>query len=113
MLFRSLFIRQFIKVPFRLLFNGHDFDPKKPDLAKVEFQINTIDLRQPSEFIKIGGFVTNTKFRWMPSTRRKTRSNIHRNGPRPTRRTTRPLLPKSAAPSSFPIPMSSGRETFR
>ena len=49
--------------PFRLLFNAYDGDPKKDGLEKMEFQINTIDLRQPSEFLKIGEMVSRTKWR--------------------------------------------------
>jgi hypothetical protein len=43
-------------VPFRLLFNAHDG-------PEGEFQINTLDLRQPSQFLKIGDAVANTKFK--------------------------------------------------
>ena len=56
----KLFVKQFIRVPFRLLFNAYD-DTSGPD--KMEFQINTLDLRQPSMFLKIGEAVTNTKFK--------------------------------------------------
>jgi hypothetical protein len=59
----KLFVKQFIRVPFRLLFNAYDGDPKKDKIDKFSFQINTIDLRQPSEFLKIGEKVTNTKFK--------------------------------------------------
>ena len=58
----KLFIRQFIRVPFRLLFNAYNGDPKKDKLETFEFQINTIDLRQPSEFLKIGEKVSRTNF---------------------------------------------------
>ena len=50
-------------VPFRFLFNAYDGDPKKDGPAKMEFQINTIDLRQPSEFLKIGETISNTKWK--------------------------------------------------
>ncbi len=50
-------------VPFRLLFNAHDFDPKLGKPEKAEFQINTMDLRQPSEFLKIGETITKTKWK--------------------------------------------------
>ena len=59
----KLFVKQFIRVPFRLLFNAYDGDPKKDKSDKFSFQINTMDLRQPSEFLKIGEKVTNTKFK--------------------------------------------------
>ncbi len=61
--YTKLFVKQFIRVPFRLLFNAYDGDPKKDKPDKFEFQINTIDLRQPSEFLKIGSTVTNTRFK--------------------------------------------------
>ncbi len=50
-------------VPFRLLFNAYDGDPKKDAPDKFSFQINTIDLRQPSEFLNLGETVTNTKWK--------------------------------------------------
>ncbi len=59
----KLFVKQFIRVPFRLLFNAYDGDPKKDKIDKFAFQINTMDLRQPSEFLKIGEKVTNTRFK--------------------------------------------------
>lgn len=59
----KLFVKQFIRVPFRLLFNAYDGDPKKDKPEKFSFQINTIDLRQPSEFLQIGETVKNTKFK--------------------------------------------------
>ena len=59
----KLFIRQFIRVPFRLLFNSYDGDPKKDKPENFSFQINTIDLKQPSEFLKIGETVARTKFK--------------------------------------------------
>lgn len=60
--YSKLFIRQFIKVPFRLLFNAYDGDPKKDKLENFSFQLNTIDLKQPSEFLKIGEKVSRTNF---------------------------------------------------
>lgn len=60
--YSKLFIRQFILVPFRLLFNSYDGDPKKDKLENFSFGINTIDLRQPSEFLKIGDKVSRTNF---------------------------------------------------
>ena len=60
--YTKLFIRQFIRVPFRLLFNAYNGDPKKDKPETIEFQINTIDLRQPSEFLKIGDKVSRTNF---------------------------------------------------
>lgn len=59
----KLFVKQFIRVPFRLLFNAYDGDPTTDKIDKFAFQLNTIDLRQPSEFLKIGDTVKNTKFK--------------------------------------------------
>ena len=59
----KLFVKQFIRVPFRLLFNAYDGDPKKDKPEQFSFQINTIDLKQPSEFLKIGETVARTKFK--------------------------------------------------
>ncbi len=59
----KLFLKQFIQIPFRLIFSAYDGDPKKDPIDKINFQINTVDLRQPSEFLKIGEMVPNTKFK--------------------------------------------------
>jgi len=59
--FTKLFFEQYIRVPFRLKFNSYDGDPKKPE--EMTFQINTLDLRQPTRFLKIGDLVPNTKFK--------------------------------------------------
>ena len=50
-----------ISQPFRLLFNAYDGDPAKPD--SLSFQINTIDVRQPTQFVKIGDVIAGTKFK--------------------------------------------------
>lgn len=52
---------QYIPVQFRLRFNSWDGDPKNPDA--MTFQINTLDLRQPTEFLKIGEGVKGTTFK--------------------------------------------------
>jgi len=46
---------KFIKVPFRLIFNA------RPDADS--FQINTIDVHQPSQILKIGDQIQGTKFK--------------------------------------------------
>lgn len=56
-----LLLKTWIKVPFRLRFNAWDGDAKNPEA--MTFQINTLDLRQPTEFLKIGDTVRNTKFK--------------------------------------------------
>jgi hypothetical protein len=60
--YTQLFLKAWIKVPFRLKFQTYDGDPKGPK-DKLTVQINTLDLRQPSEFLKIGDTVSNTKFK--------------------------------------------------
>lgn len=52
---------RFISQPFRLLFNAYDGSPAKPD--EMTFQINTIDVRQPTQFRKIGEQIEGTKFK--------------------------------------------------
>jgi hypothetical protein len=52
---------QYIKYPFRLLFNAYDGDIKKPET--MTFQINTVDVQQPSQFVKIGDIINGTKFK--------------------------------------------------
>ena len=49
--------------PFRLMFNSYDGDPKKDAPDKFTFGINTIDLKQPSEFLEIGDIVRKTKWK--------------------------------------------------
>jgi hypothetical protein len=52
---------QYIQQPFRLLFNAYDGDLKKPEA--MTFQINTVDVDQPSQFVKIGDTIAGTKFK--------------------------------------------------
>ena len=59
--YTKLFFDQFIRVAFRLKFNAYDGDPKKPE--ELQFQINTLDVRQPSVFLKIGDMVPKTHFK--------------------------------------------------
>jgi hypothetical protein len=62
--YTKLFLLKFIQVPFRLIFKSYDGDPKKNDpIEKYSFQIDTIDLRQPSDFLKMGDTVPKTKFK--------------------------------------------------
>jgi hypothetical protein len=60
----KLFLKKFDQVPFRLVFKAYDGDPKKTkDFSKFSFQIDTLDLRQPSDFLNLGSMVPNTKFK--------------------------------------------------
>jgi hypothetical protein len=57
----KLKLAQYIKQPFRLLFNAYDGDPTKP--PTMEFQINTVDVNQPTQFVKFGDTIAGTKFK--------------------------------------------------
>jgi hypothetical protein len=59
--YTKLFLKQYIRVQFRLRFMSTDGDPKKP--AEMSFQINTLDLKQPSEFLRLGDMVPKTKYK--------------------------------------------------
>src|SRR6202012_4333078 len=61
--YSKLFLAKFIKVPLRLVLNAYDGAPKRDKPDKFSFQIDTIDLKQPSEFLKLGEMVPNTKFK--------------------------------------------------
>jgi len=59
----KLFLKRFEKVPFRLILKSYDGNPKTDKIEKFSFQIETVDKRQPSEFLHIGEQVPNTKFK--------------------------------------------------
>jgi hypothetical protein len=59
--YTKLRLIRYIKESFRLLFNAYDGDVKKPD--SLTFQINTVDVRQPSQFLKVGDDIAGTKFK--------------------------------------------------
>jgi hypothetical protein len=52
----KLRLEQFIQVPFRLKFTG------SPDQGQT-FTINTLDLRQPTQFLKLGEMVKGTPYK--------------------------------------------------
>jgi hypothetical protein len=53
---------QYIKQPFRLLFEGYDGDPKKPE--SMDFQINPMDVAGGgTQFLHIGDIIAGTKFK--------------------------------------------------
>lgn len=52
----KLRLREFVQIPFRLKFSG------TPDSGE-SFAINTLDLRQPTQFLKLGESVSNTPYR--------------------------------------------------
>ena len=51
----KLFLKRFVKVSFRLKFEAYDGDGS--------FQINTVDVKQPSLFVKINDMIAGTKFK--------------------------------------------------
>ncbi len=60
--YTKLFLKKFIRVPFLLKFQTYDGDPKK-NPETMNFQINTLSLRQPSEFLKLGDTVPKTTYK--------------------------------------------------
>lgn len=57
----KLRLKRFIKKPFRLKFNSYDGDIAKPET--LTFQIDTIDLKQKTQFRKLGEDIEGTKFK--------------------------------------------------
>lgn len=53
--YTKLRLKQFVKKPARLKFEAYDDDGN--------FQINTIDVKQPSQFVKIGDEIQGTKYK--------------------------------------------------
>jgi hypothetical protein len=51
------------RTPMRLLFNAYDDDATRVNVEKINFQINTLDLRHPSVFLKLGDMIPNTTFK--------------------------------------------------
>jgi hypothetical protein len=56
-----LFLKQWIRQKFGLKFNSFNGDLAKPQA--MEFQIETVDLRQPTEFLKLGDQIPNTPWK--------------------------------------------------
>lgn len=57
----KLYLKEYRRVPFRLMFSSYDGDwAKAPE--EMQFQINTLDIRTPSQFLKLGQQVVNGKF---------------------------------------------------
>jgi len=56
----KLRLEKYIQKPFRLKLEAYDGDLAKPDT--LEFQINTVDVTQPSQFRKLGDAIEGTKF---------------------------------------------------
>jgi len=58
--YTKLFLKQIIRIRFRLIFQSYD---PAPTPAAMSFQINTLDLRAPSEFLKLGDMVPKTNYK--------------------------------------------------
>jgi|GEM_PF-604190 len=59
----KLFLKQWIRVPFRLLFQAVDGDPAKQKPEELSFQMNAIDRGRKTEFLKLGEKVANSPYR--------------------------------------------------
>ena len=46
-----------------LRFSAYNGDPRKTDPKDMHFQVNSLDLRRPTEFLKLGDIVSGTKFK--------------------------------------------------
>lgn len=57
----KLFLKQWIRVPFRLLFQAYDGDPTKP--KEMSFQINAKGRGSKTEFLKLGEKVGGSRYR--------------------------------------------------
>ncbi len=59
--YSKLFLKQFVSVPCRLVFKTFTGDVRKP--KTWEFQVDTVDIRQPTSFLKLGDMVPNTSLK--------------------------------------------------
>ncbi len=59
----KLFLGRLEKVPFRCIIKAYELGPRENGKDTSIFQIDTLDLRQPSEFLRLGDMVPNTKFK--------------------------------------------------
>jgi hypothetical protein len=57
----ELFLKQWIKVPFRLKFQAYDGNPQQPQA--MDFQVNPLDAGARTQFVKIGDVIEGTKFK--------------------------------------------------
>lgn len=53
----KLFLKQYIRIPFRLKFQAYN------EGGKTTFQINALDLNQPTEFLTIGEKISRTPYK--------------------------------------------------
>lgn len=57
----KLRLKQFIRKPFRFVFKSWYGNPEQID--SLNFQIETVDLKQPTQFVKMDGVVKGTDFK--------------------------------------------------
>lgn len=57
----KLRLKEFIQRRFRLMFSAYTGNPNQPQT--LTFQLNTLDLQQPTQFLKIGDQIAGTKFK--------------------------------------------------
>lgn len=58
------------KIPFRVILRSWEGNPAEP--SSLQFQINTLDVRQPTQFVKIGEQIAGTPFKTVSFTEKKT-----------------------------------------
>jgi hypothetical protein len=57
----KLRLKQYIQRKFRLMFSAYTGNPDDP--ASITVQLNTLDLQQPTQFLKVGDPIAGTKFK--------------------------------------------------
>ena len=57
----KLRLKQYIRRKFRLILSAYTGNPENPE--SLTFQLNTLDLRQPTQFLRIGDQIAGTKFK--------------------------------------------------
>lgn len=58
---QKLRLKEFTQTKFRVLLSAYTGDPLDP--ASLTFQINTLDVNQPTQFLKLGDKIEGTKFK--------------------------------------------------
>ncbi|EDY20219.1 hypothetical protein CfE428DRAFT_2143 [Chthoniobacter flavus Ellin428] len=59
----KLFLERVEEVAFRFVFMAYGGDPAKDRPERMRFQIDKLDLRQPSDFLALGDMIPNTKYK--------------------------------------------------
>lgn len=61
--YTKLFLDRCEEVPFRFILKTYAGDPAKDRPERMRFQIDTLDLRQPADFLALGDMIPNTKYK--------------------------------------------------